>query len=113
MSHPMAALSCRCVAPRVEGGGAGRSEVGNVAGGDGHTVDQGRRSDQGIAVGTAIWHVKRGAATGDSRVDRQDAAGECRQYPMVKPASEEAALLGVAPFNQTNADLKLQDGDCG
>ena len=65
------------------------------------------RGDEAVAYGSTVWHVKSGAAQGNSGINGQDAAGECGQDMRIQPDSEYGSLRLIPAFCKQYADFKL------
>ena len=97
--------------PRIEVRHAGTVKVGHVASDDGHSVDHGCGSDEGITVRMGIGHMKAGAAARNRGVNGDDTILECGEDPVFEPGAEDGALGGVAALDPENSDFKLENRD--
>lgn len=65
--------------------------------------------NESVTIGVRVRYVKRRTSLGDGSVNRQDTAGECRQRVTIHPFPKDRALLFIAPLDEENSDLQLQD----
>src|ERR1700722_11898665 len=62
-------LLCPMVLPGINKRDAGGTEVGNIAGCDGHSVGESGGGNEGVSLRMRIWNVKRGTANSSLCVD--------------------------------------------
>jgi hypothetical protein len=86
--------------PRIDRGDTRWREVGDIARYDLHTVDEGGRSDERVAIGTRVRNVEASAASCDCRVDRDDATRERRQHLILEPSPKHRALVRISPLDE-------------
>ena len=68
-------------------------------------MDQGRGSDQDIAVGSWIGNMQSRAALRYRGVDRQDTPLKSRKNLIVDPIAQASALGGILPGYQQETQL--------
>ena len=83
-------------------------EVADVAGYDGHSMDDRCRRDQGVTFRTPIRNVELGALESYCRIDWQDSSFEGRQDMALHPDSQNRCLRLIAAFERKNAEFNLQ-----
>lgn len=97
--------------PRVEDRDTGGLEISHVARDHGHAMYQRRRRDKPVTNRARVRHMEPCAAFGDSGIDREDAAAEGGQDPIVQPRPKYRPLRRIAAFGQQDTDLQLVQGD--
>lgn len=61
---------------------------------------QGRRGDEGAALGSGIGNVQDGASLGNRGVDRKNLITEGAEHVFLQPSAQGCALLWIAPFDK-------------
>jgi len=99
--------------PRVDKRNARRFEIRDVARHDGQAMNPRSRSDQRVAFGPLVRHVKACTSLRHDCIDRKHAPLKPTGNLMVDPGAQAGALRAVLPRNQQCAKLDFENRDRG
>lgn len=88
-------------------------KIGNISGDHCHSMGQGGRGDERIAIGTGIGHMQCSTTLRNRGINRKNPSGKGGQYMIIDPRTENRPLHRIATFHEENAEFQFQNRNRG